>query len=119
RPCAHLHPLGPPHWCGGAATRPTWPTPTPPRRPIASSAVATAAVPPAKPALAWGGGWRGKRDRHRLLADLFFDRFSLRGQLLDRRLPAQVEPALAVDLDGLDHDLVADVAHLFDALHAV
>src|SRR2546430_1622254 len=61
----------------------------------------------------------GKGCRHHLGIDLLFDGETLGGQLLDGRLTAQVEPALAVDLDGLDHDLVPDVADLLDALDAV
>src|SRR5207248_6691984 len=87
--------------------------------PVSTSTVPAPAVPPSETALARSRRWRGKRDRHRLLADLLFDRLALRGELFDRGLPAQVEPALAVDLDRLDHDLVADVADLFHPLHAV
>src|SRR6266576_4968227 len=87
-----------------------------PWAPVPTSAVAAAAIPAAEPAFA---GRRGtcQRSRHHLGVDVLLDRLALGGQLLDRGLSAQVEPALAVDLDRLHHDLVADVAHLFDALH--
>src|SRR6266480_4945520 len=91
---------------------PSWP-------PVASPAVAASSVAAPEPALTRRGRRRGKRRRHHLRVDALLDRLALGRQLLDRGLPAQVEAALAVDLDSFDHDLVADVADLFDALHAV
>src|SRR5438270_9540289 len=76
--------------------------------PVATSAVPATPIPPAKPTLARRGWRRGERDGHRLLADLLVDRLASGRQLLNRGLPAQVEATLAVDLDRLDHDLVAD-----------
>src|SRR5450759_2152639 len=58
-------------------------------------------------------------NRHRFLVDLLVDRKALLRQRLDRCLAAQVEAALAVDLRRLDHDLVADVSHLFRPLDTV
>src|SRR5207244_2215648 len=83
-----------------------------------SSAVAASSVPAPEPALTRRGRRRGKRRRHHLRVDALLDRLALGRQLLDRSLPAQVEAALAVDLDSFDHDLVADVEDLFDALPA-
>src|SRR5689334_8848693 len=76
--------------------------------PVSASAVAATAVAAAAVTAAhWCG--RRKRGRFRLLADLLLDRLAFGGELLDRCLPAEIQAALAVDLDGLDHDLVADV----------
>src|SRR5437660_839549 len=87
--------------------------------PVSTPAVAAATVSPAEPAADALGRRGGERCRHHLGVDALFDRLAFRRQLLDRRLAAQVEPALAVDLDRLDGDLVADVADLLDPLHAV
>src|SRR6266700_6541801 len=57
--------------------------------------------------------------RHRVHVDLLVDLLATAGQLLYGLLAAQVEPALAVDLGGLDHDLDADVDDLLDPLDAV
>src|SRR5438046_7850079 len=117
---SHLH--LPPCWGGRRRSRregaskpaisvglvPSWP-------PVAPSAVAAAAVPPPKPALTRRGRGRGKRRRHHLRVDALLDGLALGRQLLDRSLPAQLEAPLAVDLDRLDPDLVADVAHVFPA----
>src|ERR1700736_2256878 len=84
-----------------------------------AAAVAPAAVASPETTLT---RWRWRRCQcrgHRLLVDLLLDRLALSGELLDRRLAAQVEPALAVDLCGLDHDLVANVGHLFWPLYPV
>src|SRR6266496_2465567 len=77
-----------------------------------TSAVATAPSPAAESAFA---GWCGtcQRSRHHLGVDVLLDRLALRGQLLDRGLPAYVEPAVHVDLDSLHTGLVADVAKPF------
>src|SRR5438309_1889250 len=85
--------------------------------PASTPAVAAATVSPAEPAADALGRRGGERCRHHLGVDALFDRLAFRRQLLDRGLAAQVEPTLAVDLDRLDHDLVADVAHLLDALY--
>src|SRR5713101_3241755 len=82
----------------------------------AASAVATPTVASAETALTGWRRWRCERCGHDLLVDLLLDRFALRGQLVDRGLPAQVEPALAVDLGCLDDDLVTDVGYLLDPL---
>src|SRR5207248_11050356 len=88
------------------------------RRPAApSAAVPAAPIPTAKPTLPRCGRRLGEPDRHGFLADLLLNRKTLRRQLLERGLAAQVEPALAVDLDRLDHDLVAVVEQLLDALY--
>src|SRR5882724_3211344 len=62
---------------------------------------------------------RRQRSSHDVPVDLLFNGLALRGQLVDRGLAAQVEPALAVDLDCLDHDLVADVGHFLGPLDTV
>src|SRR5713101_2406063 len=85
----------------------------------AASAVATPTVASAETTLAGWRGWRCERGRHGLLVDLLLDRLALRGQLVDRGLAAQVEPALAVDLGRLDHDLVTDVGHLLNSVDPV
>src|SRR5713226_965021 len=82
----------------------------------AASAVATPTVASAETTLTGWRRWRCERCGHGLLVDLLLDRFALRGQFVDRGLPAQVEPALAVDLGRLDDDLVTDVGHLLNPL---
>src|SRR2546425_1183413 len=64
-----------------------------------SAPVPAAPTPSANPPLPRCGRRRGERDRHGFLADLLLDRQTLRGQLFDCGLTAQVEAALAVDLD--------------------
>src|SRR5690349_5762270 len=66
--------------------------------PVATSTVAAATVPPAKTALTRRRRGRGQRDGHDFGVDLLIDRLTFGRHLLDRRLAAQVEPALAVDL---------------------
>src|SRR5689334_17480592 len=83
-----------------------------------ASAVPAAPIAPAEPAFANGRG-RGQRGCHDFGVDALLDRLALRGQLFDRGLTAQVEPALAIDLDRLDHDLVAYVRDLFRPLDSV
>src|SRR5438445_10426715 len=87
--------------------------------PVSTPAVAAATVSPAEPAADSLGPRGGERCRHHLGVDALFARLAFRRQLLDSGLAAQVEPALAVDLDRLHHDLVADVAHLFHSLDPV
>src|SRR5260370_39114352 len=82
----------------------------------AASAVATPTVASAETTLAGWRRWRCERRGHGLLVDLLFDRFALRGQLVDRGLAAEVETTLAVDLGRLDDDLVTDVGHLLHPL---
>src|SRR5438105_1672702 len=82
------------------------------------TAVAASAVAPAETAFPRRRR-RGKGSGHHLWVDVLFDRQTLAGQLFDRCLAAEVEAALAVDLDRLDHYLVADVAYLFHAFDAV
>src|SRR5437870_288705 len=86
--------------------------------PVSASTVAAATIPSTESTLSRRRR-RRERGRHHLGVDAFVDRLTSGRQLLDRRLAAQVEPALAVDLDRLDHDLVADVAHLLNPLDAV
>src|SRR5438445_2727856 len=86
---------------------------------VAAPAVAAAAVPPAAKAAFSHRGRRGKGGSHHFRVDALLDRQTLGRQLLERGLAAQIEPALAVDLDRLDDYIVADVAHLFHPLDAV
>src|SRR5438309_1847218 len=86
---------------------------------VAAAAVAAAAIPPAAKAAFSHGGRRRKGGSHHFRVDALLDRQTLGRQLLERGLAAQIEPALAVDLDRLDHYLVADVADLFHPLDAV
>src|SRR5438876_895509 len=86
--------------------------------PVSASTVAAATIPSTESTLSRRRR-RRERGRHHLGVDAFVDRLTSGRQLLDRRLAAQVEPALAVDLDRLDHYLVADVADLFHPLDAV
>src|SRR5205807_6775543 len=85
----------------------------------AASAVATTSVASTETTFARRRRRRCQGGRHGVLVDLLLDRLSLGGELVDGRLPAQVEAPLAVDLGRLDDDLVADVSNLFDALDAV
>src|SRR5881392_101337 len=85
---------------------------------VAPAAITSAAIAPTEAALSRSGRYR-QGGGHHLGVDLLVDRLALRRQLFDRRLPAQVQPALAVDLDSLDDDLVADVDNLLHALDAV
>src|SRR5262249_14228763 len=90
--------------------------------PTSTVAAATAAEPAAAVAIAGLAPSRRpprQRGRPGVHVDLLLDRLALRGELLDGVLAAEVEPALAVDLGRLDHDLVADVDDLLHALHAV
>src|SRR5438094_2755923 len=82
------------------------------------AAVAASAVAPAETTFP-RRRWRGKGSGHHLWVDVLLDRQTRAGQLFDRCLAAEVEAALAVDLDRLDHYLVADVAYLFHAFDAV
>src|SRR5215472_4911768 len=93
---------------------------------VPAVAAATPASIPATPepaavAVARLPDGRGQRERGRdgVHVDLFLDRIAASGQLVDRLLPAEVEPPLAIDLDRLHHDLVAEVHDLLNALHAM
>src|SRR5205814_10307684 len=63
---------------------------------VAPAAITSAAIAPAEAALSRSRRYR-QGGRHHLGVDLLVDWQALRGQLLDSRLPAQVQPALAVD----------------------
>src|SRR5213082_3822584 len=91
-------------------------------RAASAAAVAAATIAPAPAAVPAALARRrghGQRGGHDLRVDALLDRQALRGQLLDRGLAAQVQPALAVDLGRLDHDLVAHVRDLLRPLDAV
>src|SRR4029077_7764951 len=89
----------------------------------ATAAVAAATVAPTATAAVSAALARRRRHGqgrgHDLWVDALLDGQAFRGQLLDRRLAAQVQPALAVDLGRLDHDLVAHVGDLLGPLDAV
>src|SRR6202158_6523034 len=76
--------------------------------------VAPSAAAAAKAACARRRRWRREGNGHHFFVDLLVDGKAFGRELLDRGLTAQIEPALAVDLSGLDHDLVADVDDLFN-----
>src|SRR2546423_1599834 len=87
---------------------------TMPPRPAAAPEAAAALAAAAE--AAWFAGRRRPgcdRRGHLLGVDRLLDRLALRFQLVEGRLAAQVEPALLVDLGGLDQD---DVVQIGDVL---
>src|SRR6266498_1995095 len=108
--------FGPSAWSPSDRYSPLVSTGPAPAASIAAS-VATATVAAPEAALAWRRR-RCQSRGHHIGVDVLLDGKTFRGQLFDRCLPAEIEAALAVDLDRLDHDLVPDVADLFHPLQA-